>query len=96
MSTSEHIGEKVHTVMWKKRVTQIELAERLGIGQPALSRKLRGARPWTIDELLDVGRILDVPLSDLLPGDAERETRRYPRGTHRDPSASSRVAVNAA
>lgn len=96
MSTSEHIGEKVHLLMWKRRIGQKDLAPMLGIGQPALSRKLRGERPWTIEELLELGRILDVPLSDLLPGDAEREIRRYPRVTLGDPFSSAHVAVNAA
>lgn len=61
------IGERVHQCMWRERIPQRKVAEVLDIHQASLSKKLRGERNWTMDELLAVARFLDVPVTDLLP-----------------------------
>lgn len=61
------VGEMVHTHMWRNKVTQTALAAHLGIGQPAVARKLRGDRPFAIDELLSISQFLQVPITELLP-----------------------------
>lgn len=61
------VGELVHQYMWRGKITQTRMAGVLGIGQPAVARKLRGERPFSIDEILAVASHLDRPITDLLP-----------------------------
>lgn len=64
---NELVGELIHTAMWKKKLTQTDVAERLGINQSTLSRKIRGYRPIEIGELARIAAVLDVPIGDLVP-----------------------------
>ncbi|MBA2559950.1 MAG: hypothetical protein H0V07_08695 [Propionibacteriales bacterium] len=65
MTTDELIGERVHHEMWRRRVTQLRLADLLGITQSGVSKKLRGERPWFASELLTVADVLGVGLESL-------------------------------
>lgn len=69
----ELIGEIAHALMWRKHLTQTQVASILGIAQPTLNRKLRGTRPWAVNELYALAAALDVPVTDLLP------EQRHPR-----------------
>lgn len=73
------VGELVHQHMWRDKITQTQVAQALGVGQPAIARKLRGERPFTIDELLAVAAFLDRPITDLLPN-AENPRPEGPGG----------------
>lgn len=46
-------------------ITQMEMAERLGITQQAYSRKERGERSFSIEEAIMLEDILKVPIKDL-------------------------------
>lgn len=59
------IGERVHQLMWRQRVTVTTLARALGVSQPTLSRKLRGERPWYAGEISAAADYLAVPVGDL-------------------------------
>lgn len=61
------VGELVHQHMWRQKVTQTTMADALGIGQPAVARKLRGERPFSVDELLAVASHLNLPITEFLP-----------------------------
>lgn len=61
------VGELVHQHMWRGKVTQTAIANVLGISQPAVARKLRGDRPFSVDELLNVAEFLNVPITEFLP-----------------------------
>lgn len=52
--------------MWRKRVSQQKLAEALGTTQSSVSKKVRGTRPFTLDEILTTAQVLEVPPSELL------------------------------
>ena len=65
------IGERVHRVMWKRRITQSALAEHLGMSQSAISRKLHGDRPWDADDIIHVADALGLTLDWLFFGDGE-------------------------
>jgi transcriptional regulator with XRE-family HTH domain len=56
------IGARIHHVMWRRRISQVELADVLGIAQPTLSKKLRGQRPWTTSELILAARTLGISI----------------------------------
>ncbi|QFG09709.1 hypothetical protein PBI_PIPP_38 [Gordonia phage Pipp] len=65
--TNAAIGELVHQHMWRRKITQTQIGARIGIGQSAVARKLRGERPFAVDELMAIAAFLDVPITDLLP-----------------------------
>lgn len=71
MTTDQAIGERVHREMWRQRTTQTRLAEKLGITQTAVSRKIRGERPWFATEVVAVADALGVSVAALygLKGD---------------------------
>lgn len=65
-SEDEAFGLVVHEAMYSKHVTQVKMAAALGITQGALSKKLRGHRPWTLAETVRTADVLRVDLRDLL------------------------------
>lgn len=67
-TVDQEIGERIHGLMWRQRVSQVRLAAALGVTQGAISKKVHGERPWFASELLDVARALNVHVSALLPG----------------------------
>lgn len=68
MSDIDHeVGQRVHMIMWRGRIPQRVVASRLGISQPALSMKLRGVRPWSLDEVFTVAGALGVSAHELIP-----------------------------
>lgn len=48
--------------------TQAQLAEHLGIGQPAVSRRLRGKHPFLVDELTKIAEYFGVSVADVIDG----------------------------
>ncbi len=65
----ESVATAVKVAMVRSGITQHQIAEALGVSQPAVSARLAGRTPWTVDELTIVARLLDVRPSVLL-GDA--------------------------
>jgi transcriptional regulator with XRE-family HTH domain len=65
-AADEALGRAIHHAMWDRRVTQLALARELGIQQSTLSKKLRGERPWSVDELIKVADALHMDARDLL------------------------------
>lgn len=66
LSPDEALGRLIHQVMWDKKISQERLAARLGIHQTTLSKKLRGERPWSFAEMIEVSDALDINALDLL------------------------------
>ena len=54
------IGQRVHHVLWRRKIQQRELAEALGITQSTLSRRLRGESAWFAGDLVALADRLDV------------------------------------
>lgn len=82
MSTTDVlIGERIHQIMWRQRMTQGQLAARLGLTQTGVSRKIRGERPWFARELLEVAKALNTQVSALLPplGDFDPPVTQLPQ-----------------
>jgi transcriptional regulator with XRE-family HTH domain len=69
MNADQITGEKVHILMRRRGIQQQALAEVLDLTQTSVSRKILGKRSWTVDELLATAQFLDVPITELLPGD---------------------------
>lgn len=64
--TSAAVARNIKGLMGKNDCNQTELADHLGMSQPALSRRLRGKQEWSIDELDTVAERFDVSIPDLL------------------------------
>lgn len=61
---------EIRAEMARQRLSQTDLANRLGISQARLSRSLNGKVPLTIDFIQDVADALGVPFSALLITDS--------------------------
>ena len=59
------IGERVHQLLWRSKTSQNRFAPTIGMTQAALSRKIRGERPWYADELIAIARHFDVSVGSL-------------------------------
>lgn len=67
-TADEILGGRFHQEMWDRRLSQREVAAQLGLTQTGLSKKLRGQRQWSIDELLSLASILGLSVPELLEG----------------------------
>lgn len=56
----------IREAMTAAGITQTALAERLGLTQPAVSARLSGRTPITVDELRIIAATLGVDAGDLL------------------------------
>jgi transcriptional regulator with XRE-family HTH domain len=59
------IGERIHQLIWRERISQSAFAARLGISQSTMSKKLRGERPWFTGELVTAAAALGVTVGSL-------------------------------
>jgi transcriptional regulator with XRE-family HTH domain len=66
-SIDQSVADNVRAAMARRRITQSDLATALGVSQPAVSARLAGRTPFTVAELATAARVVDVPLSQLLP-----------------------------
>lgn len=65
--TASDVSAIVRAEVARRRVSGAALAESLGLTQTAMSRRLRGVTPFSVDELVKVARVLDMPAAELLP-----------------------------
>lgn len=64
-SVDYKIGARVHTLMWHAKVSQVEMARRFGVTQATISRKLRGERSFSAEELIKVAEMFGVSVAVL-------------------------------
>lgn len=65
-TTAERTGANVRAEMARRGLSQVALAEQLGISQSMLSNRLAGKTVFNIDELTRIAAALDVPIAALL------------------------------
>lgn len=58
--------------MARRGITQVAIAEQLGITQQAVSGKLTGRSPFSLEQLTKVAHLLGVHPAELLDGRLER------------------------
>lgn len=71
------VSSEVRAWLARKGLRQIWLAELLGVGQSAVSKRLRGVLPFTAPELMMIANALDVSLAELL-GELVNEKNPHP------------------
>jgi transcriptional regulator with XRE-family HTH domain len=72
MSELHRPAANIRAEMARRSIRQIVLAQRLGLSQAAISRRLKGETEFSVAELLVVAELLGVPAASLL-GDAPLE-----------------------
>lgn len=75
--SAEEVGIEVKVWLTRRGLSQRALADALGITPSALSRRLRGAMDFSVNELGQVAALLDITLADLL-GPSILQARRSP------------------
>lgn len=60
------VGANVRAEMARRRISQRALGEHLSLCQSSVSMRLRGSRPFDVQELESVALFLGVPVSALL------------------------------
>lgn len=60
-------GANVRAEMARRGISQMRLAEALGMSQPAVSARLRGVTPFDINELAAIAEFFNMPVTGLLP-----------------------------
>jgi transcriptional regulator with XRE-family HTH domain len=66
-SPSYRVAKEIRAELQRQRMTQIELADKLGWPISNLRRRLNGETDITVDELFAVAEVLDRPVFALLP-----------------------------
>lgn len=65
LHVSDLVAENVRALMARTRTKQRALADALGMTQGAISKKLNGDRPFTLDEIEVIAQHFGVPLASL-------------------------------
>lgn len=61
------VGAAVRSELARQRHSQDWLADKLGVSQANVSRRLLGKTPFDVNELAVVADVLEVGLTDLFP-----------------------------
>lgn len=66
--SAQRVAAEVRALKGRYNATQTQLAEVLGVAQPAVSKKLKGATPFTLTEIDRLARFFGVHPAELLGG----------------------------
>ena len=66
MREAERIANRIRGLMAERRVSQLALADRLGISRAAMGRRLTGEIALDVDDLAAIARVLEVPVTRLV------------------------------
>ena len=67
-------GEKIKHLRKAKKVTQTDLAMRIGKTKSSIQKYEAGTTNMPMDVLYQIARLFDVPVEDLLPDEAESKS----------------------
>lgn len=73
MKTANQVAANVRAALGRSNQTQAALAEAIGIGRPALHRRITGHIPFNVEELWRISRFTGVPYRDLVLVKEEEE-----------------------
>lgn len=60
------VADEIRGLMAKKHITQTQLADKIGVTQSAIARRLSGRVAFDVNELAAIAAALGVPVSRLL------------------------------
>lgn len=61
------VASEVRSVAARRQIKHRQLAEVTGLTQPGISRRLAGTVEFTISELVAIAKLLNVPITSLIP-----------------------------
>lgn len=64
---SDAVAKEIRVALIRADLKQSQLAERMGVSEMWVSRRLRGAQPIDLNDLQRFAEALGVPVTDLLP-----------------------------
>lgn len=81
MTANEVVSAAIEHELERQGLQRQQLAARMGYAPSWVTRKLKGDRRWSVDDLDEVSRVLGVPVAALLmaPREALSATHRYLR-----------------
>lgn len=65
MDNSTRLADTIRAEMARRRISQTKVAGRLGLSQPAISRRLRGETAFDADEIVAIAALFEVPVGSL-------------------------------
>lgn len=68
-SLSRAVATEIRVLLLRRDMNQAQLAERMGVNEMWVSRRLRGAQPLDLNDLQRFAEALNVKIVDLLPRD---------------------------
>lgn len=75
---AERVVEEIRVAMARQRINQVELAARMHVAQPWISRRLSGKTPITLDDIERLAEGLRLDVDELLaPGRQEGSDSRW-------------------
>lgn len=87
------VSRNIRTLMALRGISQIRLADEVGISQTGVSKRLRGVTPFDLNDLERIAQVLDVRPIDLLNADLLKLPRR---DSNLQPAGSMSDLVSAA
>lgn len=66
----ERVTEEIRVVLARRKMSQAELARRIGENPKNFSRRMTGEVGLSLDQLQDIAEVLQVPVTSLLGGAA--------------------------
>ena len=72
-ATTKRVSANLRAEVARQRIPQADLAKALLLSQPAVSRRLQGRTPLTVDELVQCASLLGVTPADLLADGATKK-----------------------
>lgn len=70
---AERVIEEVRVAMARQRINQVELAARMHVAQPWISRRLGGKTPITLEDVERLAEGLRLDVNDLLAPGSRQE-----------------------
>jgi transcriptional regulator with XRE-family HTH domain len=71
---SQVVADTVRAEMARRKITQLAVANALGVSTAAVNRRLSGQVAWDVDDLATVAGLLGMDPRDLLPQPAATTT----------------------
>lgn len=69
LRTSERVASSVRAECARQRISQRDIAKKLGVSHTAVNRRMAGTVPFDVDELAAIADLLDLSICDLFPAD---------------------------
>ena len=66
MDITQTVAAAVRGLIAERGLSELSVAQESGIPRVTLRRRLAGQTPFTVQELADVGRVLDITVLDII------------------------------